>query len=192
MLPEIERIFKNHVHARLAGWAIPLVVLFLLFGCSTTKKQTTKDKAYEDIPFSEILRSPKGYTGKVVRLGGLIINTENREEETVFEILQKPLNWRGRPKLGDESDGRFMVVFDGFLDEAIYHSDRPVTVVGEVMGTKTGKIGEKAYHYPLLSGKDIRLWEERGYHDRPRMHIGIGIGGGSGGSHGTFGIGTTF
>jgi outer membrane lipoprotein len=155
-------------------------------------KQTTKQEAYEKIPFPEIAKSPDSYKGKVVRLGGVIIKTENREEDTVFEILEKPLNWRGRPKPGDYSGGRFMVVFEKFLDEAIYHPNRPITVVGEVVGTKRASIGEKTYDYPLLSGREIRLWEEGGYMGGPRMHIGIGIGGGSGGSHGTVGIGTTF
>ncbi len=122
----------------------------------------------------------------------MIINAENREEETVLEILEKPLGWRGRPKPSGEPGGRFMVVFDKFLDKAVYRPNRPVTIVGEVIGTETGLIGEKAYKYPLLSGREIRLWEERGYYVWPRMHIGIGIGGGGGSTHGTVGIGTSF
>jgi outer membrane lipoprotein len=124
----------------------------------------------------------------VVRLGGVIIATENRQEETVFEVLEKPLTRSGRPQSGDVSGGRFVVVFSRFLDKAIYRPNRPVTVIGEVIGTKTAPIGELTYTYPLLSGKEIRLCEQRGSFDRPRMHIGIGIGGGRGG----VGVGTSF
>ncbi len=177
----------------LSIFGMAFLSLSLIFqGCAPMNKQTTKEEAYEKIPFTEIAKSPDTYKGKVVRLGGVIIKTENRKEDTLFEILEKPLSWRGRPKPGDYSGGRFMVVFEEFLDEAIYHPNRPITVVGEVVGTRRATIGEKTYDYPLLSGREIRLWEERGYTGSPRMHIGIGIGGGSGGSHGTFGIGTTF
>jgi outer membrane lipoprotein len=168
---------------------IPFFLLLLVSGCATTQKQPTRQKvAYEKISFPEILKSPETYTGKVVRLGGVIIATENREKETILEILEKPLTSQGRPKSGDVSGGRFMVVFEKFLDKATYRPDRPVTVTGEIIGMKTGLIGEATYHYPLLSGQDIRLWQERGYWDRSRLGIGIGIGGGNVG----VGVGTSF
>jgi outer membrane lipoprotein len=189
---ETLKALRRHNRISFVAGIVALFLPFIFSACSTTKKQTTKQESYEKIPFLEIARSPDGYRGKVVKLGGVIIATENREDETVLEILEKPLNWRGRPKPGDESGGRFMVVFEKFLDEAIYRPNRPVTVVGEVMGMKAGTVGERAYNYPLLSGRDIRLWEERGYFDKPRMHIGIGVSGGSGGTSGAVGIGTSF
>jgi outer membrane lipoprotein len=160
----------------LAVTSLFLVFAFLLFGCSATGRQTSHKVNHEKIPFPAILASPQTYEGRVVRLGGVIITTENLEEDTILEILEKPLNWQGRPKEGDESGGRFKVVFREFLDQAVYRPDRPVTVVGEITGVETGTIGEAIYHFPLLSGKDIRLWKERGYYDGPRFHIGIGVG----------------
>ncbi len=189
---EALKIMRRYHRIQFVAGIVALFLPLILSACSTTKKQTTKQEAYEKIPFSEIARSPDGYRGRVVKLGGVIIATENREDATTLEILEKPLNWKGRPKPGDESGGRFIVVFEKFLDEAIYRPNRPVTVVGEVMGMRAGTVGERAYNYPLLSGKDIRLWEERGHFDKPRMHIGIGVSGGSGGTSGAVGIGTSF
>jgi outer membrane lipoprotein len=145
-------------------------------------------ETYEKIPFSEILRSPEEHRGKVVRLGGVILNVANEERGTVLEILEKPLSWRGRPKPGDVSGGRFMAVFETFLDKAIYRPHRPVTITGEIVGVETAPIGEMAYEYPLLSGKGIRLWQARGYFERFRLRIGI-IGSGSNVS---VGVGTSF
>jgi len=175
-------------HRLCAAAVLCCCMLIVLAGCSTTQKTTKAQVSYEKIPFSQILASPDTYKGRTVRLGGVIIGTENREEETILEILEKPLSRQGRPKSGDVSGGRFMVVFGGFLDEAIYRPDRNVTIIGEIIGIKTAAIGELDYHYPLLSGRDIRLWEDRGNFDRPRMHIGIGVGGRSGG----VGVGTSF
>jgi len=184
----ISRIFTRHAHRLWAAGIICFSLLFVLSGCATTKKHTGEQGAYEEIPFSEILTSPDKYKGETVRLGGVIINTENRERESVLEILEQPLNRQGRPKSGDVSGGRFLVVFQEFLDGAIYRPNRPVTIIGEIVGMKTAPIGEATYEYPLLAGREIRLWEARSYFDRPRMHFGIGIGGSSGGVS----VGTSF
>jgi outer membrane lipoprotein len=170
------------------GGTIPFFLLLAVLGCATPDKKTDRKPAYEVIPFSEVLRSPEAYKGKVVRLGGVIIQTENRETETLIEILEKPLSRQGKPKPGDVSGGRFRVLFEGFLDNAIYRPNRSVTVIGEIIGVETAVIGEASYHYLLLAGREFRLWEDSDHFDRPRMHIGIGIGSGGGG----VGIGTSF
>jgi len=179
---------KTYSHLLLAVEIIWFSLPLILSGCATTRKQADGQGTYEKIPFSEILKSPEQYKGKAVRLGGVIINTQNREKETILEILEKPLTWRGRPKPGDVSSGRFMVVFERFLDQAIYRPNRPVTIIGEITGIETAPIGEAAYDYPLLSGKEIRLWEQGSHFGRPRLRIGIGVGGGNVG----VGLGTSF
>jgi outer membrane lipoprotein len=185
---------KDGAFARKQGRGLSVGLLVLLFvstlihACATTGEKPSTLPTYEKIPFSQILAAPESYQGRVIRLGGVIITTENHEEETVLEILEKPLGRNGRPKSGDTSGGRFRVVFDRFLDSAVYRPNRPVTIVGEVVGKETAPIGETTYQYPLLSGRDVRLWEERGTFDTPRLHIGIGIGGSSGG----VGVGTSF
>ena len=192
MEKQISGWLERYFHRLLAVGTISFSLLLLSSGCATTKKEAGKQAAYEAIPFSEILASPEIYRGKVVRLGGVIITTENREKETVLEILEKPLGRRGRPKAGDVSGGRFRVVFEEFLDKAIYRPDRPLTIVGEIVGVETAPIGETTYDYPLLSGKEVRLWEKRGYRDWPPVHIGVGISGGTGGTGGGVSIGTSF
>jgi len=161
-------------------------------GCASTQKQPNRQASYEKIPFSEILRSPEQYRGKVVRLGGVILEVVNKEEGSTLEILEQPLNWRGRPKPGDDSGGRFIAVFGEFLDKEIYRKDRQVSIIGEITGMKTAPMGETTHSYPLLSGREIRLWKDEGYFDRTRFHIGIGVSGGSGGTDVGVGVGTSF
>jgi outer membrane lipoprotein len=183
---------KRYSHRLLTVGMVSFSLVLTFSGCATTEKKAGEPAPYEKIPFSEILASPEEYKGRTVRLGGVIITTENREKETVLEILEKPLSQTGRPKSGDDSGGRFKVVFAEFLDKAIYRADRSVTIIGEITGMETAPIGEAEYNYPLLSGKEIRLWKEGGYYDWPRMHIGIGVGTGSGGTRGGVGVGTSF
>ena len=186
------RRLKGFWHPSLLMVGIILLLLVMFNGCSSTQKRPDRKEGYEKIPFSEILRSPEQYRGRVVKLGGVILDVENREEGSTLEILEKPLSWQGRPKPGDDSGGRFMAVFDTFLDKEIYRPDRPITIVGEIVGAKTAPIGEIEYDYPLLSGREIRLWEEKGSWDRARIHFGIGASGGSGGTGVGGGVGISF
>lgn len=165
-----------------------LLLSLVLGGCTSIQKRPDRHEDYEEIPFSEILRMPEEHRGKVVRLGGVILNVANEERGTVLEILEKPLNWRGSPKPGDASGGRFMAVFGTFLDKAIYRPHRAVTIIGEIIGVETAPIGEIRYNYPLLSGRGIRLWQAGGYFERFRVRIGI-IGSGS---NVAVGVGTSF
>jgi outer membrane lipoprotein len=192
MEDEMEKWLKGSRAFYVITMGAILSLLFMLGGCSTTQERPNQQESYEKIPFSEILRSPERYRGKVVRLGGVILDVGNKEEGGILEILEQPLSWRGRPKPGDQSGGRFMVVLEEFLDEEIYRSKRPITVVGEIVGTKEAPMGEATYCYPLLSGREIRLWEEGAYWDRPRIHFGIGASGGSGGTSVGGGVGISF
>ena len=58
----------------------------------------------------------------------------------------------------DESEGRFLVLYPGYLDVAIYNGGRKVTVAGEIQGKKIQRLGEIDYTYPLTSAKEIHLW----------------------------------
>ena len=169
-----------------------LFLFFMVVGCRSTQERPDRQESYEKISFSEILRSPEQYRGKVVRLGGVILDVVNKEEGSTLEILEQPLNWRGRPKPDDDSGGRFIAVFGEFLDKEIYRMDRQVTIIGEITGMKTAPIGEGTYNYPLLSGREIRLWKDEGFFDRTHFHIGIGVSGGSGGTDVGVGVGTSF
>jgi outer membrane lipoprotein len=138
-------------------WLLPLVavqfflaLLFVFYGCSTTQDRSNHEESYEKVPFSEIIRAPEQYRGKVVRLGGVIIDVVNEEKGSTIEIVEQPLNWRGRPKVGDVPGGRFLAVSEKFLDKAIYQPKREVTVVGEIVDKKIGQIGEATYTYPVL------------------------------------------
>jgi len=184
--------FKSYRPLSLIAMQATLLLFFMLDSCTSIQKRPNRQESYEKISFSEILRSPEQYRGKAVRLGGVILDVVNKEEGSTLEILEKPLNWQGRPRPGDESGGRFIAVFGKFLDKEIYRMDRQVTIIGEITGTKTAPIGETMYDYPVLSGREIRLWKDKDHFDRTRLHIGIGVSGGSGGTDVGIDVGTSF
>ncbi len=69
-----------------------------------------------------------------VRWGGLIARVDNQREETTLEIVEQPLDERGRPVADDESGGRFFARIPGFLDPAIYAVGRSIRPDSQLSG----------------------------------------------------------
>jgi len=99
--------------------------------------------------------------GKTVLISGIILGSKNTKGGTLIEMLQKPADMEGRPKDVDESDGRFLALYDGYLDTAIYSRGREALVAGVVRGKRVLPLGEIEYTYPLVSIKEIHLFKVR-------------------------------
>lgn len=138
--------------------AILIGLAFIATGCAPVISKGLRAQVDKEIRFEEVIQNPDAYQGKVVLWGGVIIGAKNQKEGTLIEILQKPTGMDGRPKDVDLSAGRFLAIYDGYLDVAIYAQGREVTVAGEIMGKRGLPLGEIEYTYPLLSVKEIHLW----------------------------------
>jgi outer membrane lipoprotein len=149
------------------------LVIISILGCAHVISKELRDKAYGEPPLSALFKDPDEFKGRIVILGGVIVSTTNTEEGTYIEVLQKPLDYRGRPEDTDTSYGRFIIFSEGYLDTAIYSQGRELTVAGEVMGKKLLPLGEIQYPYPLIKSKELHLFEPS--YDIP-IQFGIGIG----------------
>jgi outer membrane lipoprotein len=105
-------------------------------------------------------------------LGGMIVGSKNAKEGTLIEILQKPLDSSGSPLQTDSTEGRFLIQSDTFLDPAVYHAGRLITVVAEVIGRKELPLDDIMYVYPLLILKELHFWEPS---QGPQFFFGIGV-----------------
>jgi outer membrane lipoprotein len=152
-------------------WAIMFVFMILAAGCAPVISKNLREQVEKEISFKDVIQSPEAYQGKVVLWGGEIIGAKNTKEGTLIEVLQKPTDSQGKPKKVDRSDGRFLALYDGYLDVAIYAKGRDVTVAGEVKGKRVLPLGEIEYTYPIISAKEIHLWpkkiKERHYYHYP-------------------------
>ncbi len=108
----------------------------------------------------QVIKDPDFYKGEVVLWGGVIIESKNLKKGTQVVVLEKDLDIWGRPKESDKSGGRFIVLYPGYLDAAIYRRDREITVAGEIIGREVQPLHEIEYTYPLLSPREIHLWRE--------------------------------
>jgi outer membrane lipoprotein len=144
------------------GMPIVLIALALsLFGCATAISKNLRGLADPDLTYEMVKQNPDQYKKQVVIWGGEIVKTTNVEEGTRIEILQKPLDFELNPKYGDNSDGRFIALYDGYLDSAIYEKGREITVGGEIAGTITSPLDQIQYTYPVVAAEEIHLWSER-------------------------------
>lgn len=149
-----------------------LVLSGLLISCAHVVPKEIRKDIDKNLTPQMVFKDPESYRGCIVMLGGLILATAHTKDATYIEVLERPLDIRGRPEDRDLSRGRFTIRYDGYLDPAIYTKGKLITAVGELSGTKPGKIGEMEYRYPLIVSKNIYLFEKP--KDIP-IRFGIGI-----------------
>jgi outer membrane lipoprotein len=154
-----------------------LVVLIVaaLTGCGSVISRQTLSRVDRKVTFDDLRANPDAFIGRTVLVGGRIINTTARKEETWVEVLELPLGRRDRPEDTDASRGRFLVRFSGFCDPVVYAKGVGITVAGPVEGKRTLPLGETTYTYPVIGGLESHLWKE-GAGGYPSFLFGIGIG----------------
>jgi outer membrane lipoprotein len=163
------------VRHRACAAVIPaLIALFASAGCAPIFPQQAMDTVNTSISFSAVRDNPDQFKGQRIMLAGQIISTKNTKEGTIIEVLQKPMDSRGRPLETDESDGRFLLQSGQFLDAAVYQPGRQITVIAEVLGRKELPLDEIIYQYPLLEIRNLHLWEP---YSGPRFFFGVGVSG---------------
>ena len=161
---------------RFSKWIASLSLSWLAGCASAISPEMLKD-VDQSIPFEAILKDPEAFQGKTVLLGGDIIETENFPDKTLIIILQRPLDSNEKPSGEDNSEGRFIVSVQEFLDPAIYGQGRQITVVGTVAGKEVRALDEIEYAYPIIDRHELYLWPVEDTVDtEPRVVFGIGFG----------------
>lgn len=139
---------------------IPLL-LYSLTGCVHVISMDLREKVDKNISFKEIIKDPDAVKGKTVLISGVILGSRNTKEGTLIEILQKPADLEERPKEVYISDGRFLALYDGYLDTEIYSRGMETAVAGEITGKRILPLDEIEYSYPLILIKEIHLFKPK-------------------------------
>jgi outer membrane lipoprotein len=155
-----------------AGGAVLCVMLMMLASCSPPFPREVLDRVDRTVTYENFRMEPERFTGRFLMFGGIIVNTRNMKDGTHLEVLQQPLDSGGRPEEGDETGGRFLIITPQFLDTAVFHRGRAVTVVGEGDGEEMQPLGQIEYTYPVIRAKALHLWPPP---SGPRFSIGIGV-----------------
>ena len=155
---------KGNFRSGYQDWAILLLLLLLLLAvsgltaCAPAISSQLRDEAGVPIAFEDLISQPDIHKGRIVILGGYILETVNEPGATTVMVLQAPLDFQNKPRSQDLSKGRFLIRADKFLDPEIYARGRMLSVGGRVSGAQEQPIGNRTYRYPLIEAEELRLW----------------------------------
>lgn len=185
-------IFQNKRSLNLNGPAQRTVLLFIvvlclgLSACAHPISGEMRGRIDPNLKFQQIFERTDDYLERNVMFGGIIVQTKNFEDRAEIEVIQKDLDYFGYPSREDKTDGRFIFVKEGFLEPEIWSKGRYITGAGVAKGTRTGKINDKNYRYPLIKVAELKLWENYNYSSnygsyygpyyRPYYFYGFGFG----------------
>ena len=130
----------------------------LLSACTTEPKLPVPDN---NPPVAAVQENVEAYKDKSVTWGGLILETNTKQDMTEIIILSKRLTKSTRPVEQDESLGRFIAQTRDFLDPALYATNREITIHGRVLRREKRKVGEYEYTYPIVVVDSHFLWQPR-------------------------------
>ena len=136
-------------------WIVMMTVL-AVSACTTIPEQI--QGTYSEVSPARV--DPAVF-GSAVRWGGTIIAAENEENSTCFEVLSRDLDKYLRPRLEDQTAGRFIACKPGFYDPEVYKHGREVTVTGHIRNIEVRQVDEFNYRYPVVDVDNLVLWEVR-------------------------------
>jgi len=151
-----------------------VIAALVLAGCATTKTFNTEGIDLSLSPRRASVES-EALKGKLVLWGGVIIASANLKDSTQIEILAYPLDSSQRPMVEDQALGRFLAIQPGYLETTDYAQGRQITVTGTLGVTRTGRVGESEYVYPVVNISQHQLWSKEGEYVEPRVRFGIGV-----------------
>ena len=164
-----------------------LIATLLLSGCASSGCRAPAASDPSLTPSA--VAATGGHIGKLAQWGGTLVEARHLADSTELEVVAYPLDGCGRPRIGSEQTGRFIIVYPGFLETLDYRPDQKVSAIGRITGTRAGRFGDIDYRFPLLQTHQVSRWSDpQAGGDYSRPWINIGIGGGSGGIFGGVGV----
>jgi len=145
--------------------AFILITVFLaLAACSPVLNRELMKQGTREVPMDRLREAPDAYRGKLYILGGLIVGTRLVEKGSEIEALAVPVDSLGYPEDLGRASGRFLAFYPrakGLLDPIVFRKGREITMAGEFVEVRKGKIDEMEYVYPVFEIREIYLWDER-------------------------------
>ncbi|MCL2900180.1 Slp family lipoprotein [Brenneria tiliae] len=129
----------------------------LLSGCVTVPDAIKGTSPTPQDDLVRVMNAPQLYVGQESRFGGRVVGIRNEANKTRLEIASLPLDGGARPRLNQPSEGRFIAYVNRFLEPTDFR-DRLVTVVGPIVGTEQGSIGDKPYRYVVIDVQGYKRW----------------------------------
>jgi starvation-inducible outer membrane lipoprotein len=172
-------------HNQLQRWtaclALTATLSIVLSGCAAVPRRYIWI-AEPDITLTKLSTSPQAYVGKVVLLGGTIIEHEEHEQVLLLRLKNRPLDQDYKPHspadvAGPEA-GSYWVMVPKQQVPPKYRSWGRATVVGRVTGEqryRTEPVLMLLYMRGWTAGGDHGVWENIDPNYRPLIPGGINL-----------------
>ena len=144
------------------------IAVLALAGCAPVLDRGLMDRGAREFQLNHLVETPEVFKDHLFILGGVIVETKLTEKGSQIEALFIPVNASGSLRDSQLHQGRFLAVYSrskGILDPLIYRKGREITLAGDFVEVRKGKIDEMEYSYPVFEVRQIHLWEE--YKDYP-------------------------
>jgi outer membrane lipoprotein len=144
------------------------IAVLALAGCAPVLDRGVMDQGAREFQLSHLVETPEVFKDHLFILGGVIVETKLTEKGSQIEALFIPVNSSGNLRDSSSHQGRFLAVYSrskGILDPLIYRKGREITLAGDFVEVRKGKIDEMEYSYPVFEIRQIYLWDE--YRDYP-------------------------
>ncbi|WP_409160736.1 Slp family lipoprotein [Pectobacterium sp. B2J-2] len=151
------RIKRLHLNQKKARLCLVAATVLLLSGCVTIPDAIKGSSPTPQDDLVRVMNAPQIYVGQESRFGGRVVSIRNETNKTRLEIASMPLDSGAKPLLDMPSEGRFIAYVNRFL-EPVDFKDQLVTVVGPIVGTEQGAIGDKPYRYVVIDAQGYKRW----------------------------------
>lgn len=148
------------VNNRLAAIITCISIALTLSACSSVPKNLRVADDVKLTSFDDASKQGEALVGKQARWGGVIVAVKNLQQQTMLELVHYDAYSSSRPKVTDESKGRFRVYVQQFLEPGIFKSGRMVSALGTIAPPENGKVGEYEINYPVLTDAQVHIWPE--------------------------------
>ena len=141
-----------------------IAATMLLSSCAPVLSRELMRQGSRDVSFALLRENPEAFRGRHYIFGGLIVETRLTEKGSAVEALFVPVDSYGYLEEAKHSQGRFLATYPrakGLLDPMVYKKGREMTLAGEFIDIRKGKIDEMEYAYPVFEIRQIYLWAER-------------------------------
>lgn len=131
----------------------------LISGCASYPDAV---KVAEGTPLVSYQSATQGKVQQgTARWSGVIAKVENNAKNTRLEVVYFQGNESGRPKITDQTEGRFVAYINGFVDPMVYQQGKSVTVLGQLAPVETGLVDKFEYIYPVIQQAVVYLWPKQ-------------------------------
>ncbi len=113
------------------------------------------------LSFAQVKEAPATHLGKVIVLGGEILDATRLKKHTRLTVLQLPTVPNHEQAMDrTQSQGRFLAFQTEFLDPATVPNGTRITIVGKISGATTELLDEMDYTYPTVTIQFLKVWPE--------------------------------